>query len=394
MFVGTNPSVLLDKTKSTGDGLKTAHAKIGTNLESSKTEKESKADEDVTFWDDEFNTSSDFFSSDDTKKEIKLKDLYKLVQDARTDFMDLDLPEDDEPIIVQDDSNEEVHTENVHTKEPKETADASAPHPPSLSSLPTEEKEIPSKFNELTGVVFEYASKKAGDHGVPSAGLAGTYPAKGKKNTQQIIISQLFQRKAIKVAKKANLNKPIPTTTPATSTILLIITTTATQLQYPFLPSGEHVHFTKEQIKEQKRIKESVKVDAAKQEVEARKEEWIDLLGVDVVTKYYKAKLQYDKYYEKFLNRRAQLRITNCVVLTRKGLITFKVYREDGTDKVIPTFKASDLHLGKWREVVKACPNISGKGWSIIYEQIQTRMDYLYKTEAELGNDLDKPLGE
>ncbi|GKD77343.1 hypothetical protein Tco_1339964 [Tanacetum coccineum] len=46
---------------------------------------------------------------------------------------------------------------------------------------------------------------------------------------------------------------------------------------------GNHVHFTKEQIKDQKRIEESVKADAAKQEVEARKEECINLLGVDVV---------------------------------------------------------------------------------------------------------------
>ncbi|GJR67817.1 hypothetical protein Tco_0013882 [Tanacetum coccineum] len=306
MFARTNPSVLVDKTKSTRDGLKTAHTKTGTNLEFSKTEKESKADEDVTFRDDEFNTSSDFSSSNDTKKEKKLKDLYKLVQDVRTDFMDLDLPEDDKPIIVQDDNDEEVHTEKVHTEEPKETADASAPHPPSLSSLPTEVKELPSKFNELTGVVKE-------------------------------LIKHVHD---LEIELPRDL-KEIPTN---------LKTFTST------VKSGEHVHFTKEQIKEQKRIKESVKVDAAKQEVEARKEEWIDLLGVDVVTKYYKAKLQYDKYYDKILNRRAQSRITNYVVLTRKGPITFKVYREDGTDK--------------------------------------TRMDYLYKTEAELRNDLDKPLGE
>ncbi|GKB49866.1 hypothetical protein Tco_0900619, partial [Tanacetum coccineum] len=50
--------------------------------------------------------------------------------------------------------------------------------------------------------------------------------------------------------------------------------------------------------------------------------------------------------------------------------------------------------LGEWREVVQACPNKSGNGWSTIYEQIQTRMDYLHQTEHELGIDLDKPLGE
>ncbi|GJY44632.1 hypothetical protein Tco_0432845 [Tanacetum coccineum] len=92
------------------------------------------------------------------------------------------------------------------------------------------------------------------------------------------------------------------------------------------IEGGEHVHFTEEQIKEQKRIEESVKSNVAKQEVEARKEEWIDLFDVDVSI------------------------ITNSDVLTRKGPITLKVYREDGTDEVIPNFKASDLHLGELRE--------------------------------------------
>ncbi|GJY85160.1 hypothetical protein Tco_0499186 [Tanacetum coccineum] len=76
------------------------------------------------------------------------------------------------------------------------------------------------------------------------------------------------------------------------------------------------------------------------------------------------------------LNRIAVSRITNCDVLTRKGPITLKVYIEDGTSEIIPNFKASDLHLSEWREVMKACPNRTGKGWATIYKQIGTRMDY------------------
>ncbi|GJT73851.1 hypothetical protein Tco_1033137 [Tanacetum coccineum] len=87
---------------------------------------------------------------------------------------------------------------------------------------------------------------------------------------------------------------------------------------------GDHVYLTKEQIKEQKRIEEYVKAEAAKHEVEVRKEELVDLLGPDVVSKYYKAKLQYDKYCDKMLNIRTNSRITNCDVLTRKGPITQK----------------------------------------------------------------------
>ncbi|GJR07778.1 hypothetical protein Tco_0790430 [Tanacetum coccineum] len=105
---------------------------------------------------------------------------------------------------------------------------------------------------------------------------------------------------------------------------------------------------------------ESAKVEAARRKSEIRKEELIDLLGPGVVNK--------------------------------KGLVTLKVYREDDTSKIIPEFKASDLHLGEWREVVTAFPNKKGKGWNSIYKQIQERIDYLRTTEAELG--LDRSLSE
>nr|GEZ23982.1 hypothetical protein [Tanacetum cinerariifolium] len=378
MFAGTNPSVLVNKTKSTRDGLKTTHTKIGTNFESSKTKKKSKADKGIGFGDDEFNTSPDISSSNDTKKEIKLRDLSKLVQDVGTDFIDLDSPEDDKPIIVQDEINDEVMLK---------------------SSLPTKLKELPSKFNELTGKIKELKKhvynleiELLGDLKEISTKLE-TFTSTIKSLTTQAKIKTLDDlpsllnkvtdalnkfaqvvEKSAKDAEKDNVNKPIPTTT---SIIPPIITTTITRLQSPFLlsprksssqPEGElikkdkskeamsskdtgeegaksdfdddtinltgfivesskkkkmkkfdfvtkgceHVHLTKEQIKEQKRIEKSVKADAAKQEVKARKEEWVDPLGVDV-----------------------------------ESLITLKVYREDGTDKVISNFKASDLHLGE-----------------------------------------------
>ncbi|GJR68897.1 hypothetical protein Tco_0014962 [Tanacetum coccineum] len=115
IFAETNPSVLIDKTKSAGDGLKTAHTETCTNLETSKAEKE------VSLGDDEFNTSPNLSSSNDAKTKIKLEDLSKLVQNVYIDFMDLDSPKDDEPIIVQDDSDEEVYAEKDQPEEPKET---------------------------------------------------------------------------------------------------------------------------------------------------------------------------------------------------------------------------------------------------------------------------------
>ncbi|GJS20729.1 hypothetical protein Tco_0449361 [Tanacetum coccineum] len=124
---------------------------------------------------------------------------------------------------------------------------------------------------------------------------------------------------------------------------------------------GEQIHLTKELINQQNKIEEEAKAEAARREGEIRKEELIDLLGPEVVNKYYNDKLQYDMYYDKMLNRRAESRITNYDILTKKGPITLKVYREDGTSEIIPEFKAWDLHLGEWREVVIACPNKKGK---------------------------------
>nr|GEV57844.1 hypothetical protein [Tanacetum cinerariifolium] len=54
----------------------------------------------------------------------------------------------------------------------------------------------------------------------------------------------------------------------------------------------------------------------------------------------YKAKLKCDKYYDKMLYRRALVKITNCDVLLKgKGLITLKVYMDDGSDETIQNFK-------------------------------------------------------
>ncbi|GJY74987.1 hypothetical protein Tco_0479418 [Tanacetum coccineum] len=101
--------------------------------------------------------------------------------------------------------------------------------------------------------------------------------------------------------------------------------------------SGERIHLTKEQISAQKKKK--------------RKRPKLKLLDV-----------KYDRYCDKMLNRRAKSRITNYDILTRKGPITLKVYREDDTSEIIPEFKASDLHLGELSKVVTACPNKKGKG--------------------------------
>ncbi|GKE28176.1 hypothetical protein Tco_1443560, partial [Tanacetum coccineum] len=223
-------------------------------------------------------------------------------------------------------------------------------------------------------------TKSAGD-GLNSVqtdtGQEGISPAEGEKNTHHATISQLFQRKLAKDAKKANLKQ----------------TTTKTQptFQSPFSPSpsssssqtegdpikkdkiketmsskdgeeeetvsdsedeyanpadsmvesfkkrkvkkfdfvtegGEHVHLTAEKIKEQKRIEESLKADLAKHNKE-RVKELIDLMGYDIV-------------------------------------------------------------------VTQACPNQKGKGWKTIYKQMKPKMDFLHQAEVELKIDFNKPLKE
>ncbi|GJT87193.1 hypothetical protein Tco_1068910 [Tanacetum coccineum] len=96
---------------------------------------------------------------------------------------------------------------------------------------------------------------------------------------------------------------------------------------------------TKVEIKNQKGIEQAVKADVAKSEIKKAKQDLIDLLGLDMVEKMYKDKVKYDVYCLKMLNIRA------------KGMIVQK-----------KSFKANDLHLGEWKEVMEACAIRTGAG--------------------------------
>ncbi|GJV75590.1 reverse transcriptase domain-containing protein [Tanacetum coccineum] len=304
IFAGTNLSVLVNKTKSAGDGLKTAQTKTDTNLETSKAEKEN----------------------------------------VKVGFMDQDSPEDDEPIIFQDDEEEDDAEKSQNQKLEKLKTKAEA----EVAFLLAQPSYLNAKIKTLDAL-----------------------PSLLNKVTEAL-------DKIAKDAERTNLNSQPTTTTPPTTTT--VIPPTTLQLQSPFLSSrlkrypqtegelikkdkgkkamsskyaeeedtrsdfdedanltgslvesskkkklkifdfvteeGDHIHLIAKQIKELKKIKESVKAYLAKQEVELGKD---DLKG--------------------------QSKITNCDVLTRKGLITLKVYKEDVTSEIIPNFKASDLHL-------------------------------------------------
>ncbi|GKB72483.1 hypothetical protein Tco_0933895 [Tanacetum coccineum] len=151
IIAGSNPSVLVDKTKSARDGLKTAHTTSGEN-------KTSRAD--------------------DISRKVKLEDLSDILKDTRSAFFTPDSPTD-EPIIVLDESEEDEEV-----AKDKDTEDTSVPPPPSpksaqiqelmaqvhllhlnykklfashdfASCLPTELKELPSKITELSREIKE-----------------------------------------------------------------------------------------------------------------------------------------------------------------------------------------------------------------------------------------------
>ncbi|GJW04907.1 hypothetical protein Tco_1563763 [Tanacetum coccineum] len=276
LFAGTDPHVLADQTKSVSEGLETV-------LTQPKTAKGA-------------NSIARQFEEEEASSTIKLEDLAKLVSNVKPSFKDLDSPKDDPIIVVDSDEDEE---DEVYTTTNAETEDTSnkakvedallkaQPSFPNMgqlnellvksfqiefskilsahdfsSSLPTELKDLPSKFNELTKEVkglkkqvyeleiklprdlkeiptkleeftktvtsltsqvaelktlqwelpveflslpeqvLDSASSKARDQSVPSADQADTIPAEGEKNTNKATISQLFQRKAKKNVEK------------------------------------------------------------------------------------------------------------------------------------------------------------------------------------------------
>nr|GEU92458.1 zf-CCHC domain-containing protein/UBN2 domain-containing protein [Tanacetum cinerariifolium] len=208
-------------------------------------------------------------------------------------------------------------------------------------------------------------SQTTGDTSVPSAGQASTHPAKGKKNTKQAIIThplkttsqpegELVKNKG-KEAMSHEEVKEKESKSNSDAGIKLI----GSMVEYSkkkrlkkfayVTKQGEIIFMTKEYIKDQKKIKQSVKVDVAKKEVKLGREELVNLLGIDVVTNMYKSKLKYDKYCNKMLSKRVLGKIIKCDVLSKgNGPIKLKVYRDDGSDETIQNFKASDLHLTEW----------------------------------------------
>nr|GEX43950.1 hypothetical protein [Tanacetum cinerariifolium] len=223
---------------------------------------------------------------EESSNTIKLKDLAKLVSQIQPSFKDLDLPKDD-PVIIVDESDEDEPTAKTKDTSLNELLVKSLQTVFSMiisshdfsSSLPTELKwELPEEFLSLQAKVES---------------------AQAKLNTLDALPSLLLN-----VTKALNKFAEV--------------------LESTSIKAGDQ---------------KEAKAEAAKQERNVRKAKLIDLLGPEVVHKYYNYKLQYDRYCDKMLNRRVESRITNCDVLTRKWSNYFLVYREDGAYEVTLNFK-------------------------------------------------------
>ncbi|GJT14370.1 retrovirus-related pol polyprotein from transposon TNT 1-94 [Tanacetum coccineum] len=352
-----------DQTKSTRDGLKTAHTNSGINEES---------------------------RADDISKKIKLEDLLNLLKDTRSAFFTPDSPQD-EPIIVSDESEEEeeVAKDNdthasSHDKDQLEQQKAKAeaevaslkarPSYPDInqltnllvtslkpefskllalhdfvSCLPNVLKELPSKFTELSKEIKEL-KKHVQDIEIKLHGDLKEIPTKLETFTSTIssLSSQVAELKNIQWELPAEFATMVENASGATT----------------------------------KGVPSSGQATALPTKGEK---------NTNLATTNAEPNL-HDELCDKMLKRRKSSKITDCDVLTQKGPISLKVYREDGTSEVISNVKVSDLHLAKWREVVQACPDRKEKGWKTIYGLIKIRMEYLDQTEKELKIDFNKPI--
>ncbi|GJU82201.1 hypothetical protein Tco_1284566 [Tanacetum coccineum] len=357
--------------------------------------------------------------ADEISKKIKLEDLSDLLKDTRSAFFTPDSPQD-EPIIVSDKSKEEEEVDKdkdthatSHDKDELEQQKAKAEAEiTSLKSrpfcLPTELKELPSKFIELFGEIKEIKNHVKDMEKIELPGDLKEIPTKLENFTSNIssLTPEVAELKNIKwelLAEFLDLPSQVSFVQEKLKTLdslpSLLNKVTDTLNRFAIVVENASGVARNNVPLADKAIASPTKGEkntnpATTDAKPNLHDELVDILGIDVVTQYYNKKLLYDKYCDKMLKRRKCSKITNCDVLTQKGPILLKVHREDGTSEVISNVKVSDLHLVEWREVVQACPDRKEKGWKTIYGLIKTRMEYLDQTEKELKIDFNKPLKE
>ncbi|GKA05449.1 hypothetical protein Tco_0684569 [Tanacetum coccineum] len=305
---GAHPQLSSDKTKSARDGLKTAYTNSGTNEES---------------------------RADDISKKIKLEDLSEFLKDTRSAFFTPDSPQD-EPIIVTDESEEEdADEEETHDTSQDMPEDTSIPPPLSPKSAKIQElmarvqllkcqpayyslaplkftelsreikelkqhikdmeielhrdlKEIPTKVETFTSTIFSLTSQVAE--------LKNTqWELPAELQALPVLVSSVQKQRKTLDSLPSLLNK-VTGTLNRFATVVENASTTTTR----YVPSaGQATASPAEGEKNTKDAETNLK------------DELVDLLGTNVVTK------------------------------------------EDKSEEVISNLKVSDLHLAEWRELTQ-----------------------------------------
>ncbi|GKC43591.1 hypothetical protein Tco_1061313 [Tanacetum coccineum] len=342
IFAGSNLSVLVDKTKAAGDGLKTTHTDSGANEES---------------------------RADDISLKEKLEDYSDILKDTSSAFFNPDsLP--DEPIIISDESKEEE--EATKDKDTKATSydvckDTSVPPPPSPKSAQIQElmahvhllqsqkeeleqakakskvefasmKAKPSypDITQLTKLLIKELKKHVRDMEIELPGDLKEIPTKLETFTSTIssLSSQVAELKNIQwelPAEFLNLPSQVSSVQEKLKTLdslpSLLHKVTDTLNRFATMVENASGATSMNVPSAGKATASPAEGEKNTKDAEANlQKQLINLLGIEVVEQYHSKKLLFDKYCDKMLKRKNNPKITNCEVLTKKALRYIMIY--------------------------------------------------------------------
>ncbi|GJY36666.1 hypothetical protein Tco_0422044 [Tanacetum coccineum] len=331
----SNPSVLVDKTKSGRDGLKTAHTTSSVNEESGADDISQKSKEEENAENNK--DTEDTLVPPPSLKSAQIQELMAqihLLQSQKEELEQAKVKAKAEVALIKaKPSYLDINqlTELLVTSLKPELSKLLASHD-FASCLAAELKELPSKITGLPGEIKEL-KQHIKDMEIELPRDLNEIPSKLETFTSTI--SSLSSQ----VAELKNIQWELP----------------AEFLDLPHLVSS-----VQEKLKTLNSLPgatttgvplaDKATASPAKGEKDADtnlKNKLVDLLGIDIVTRYCNKRLLYEKYCEKMKKIRQSSKIINYEVLTKKGPISLKVYREDGIAEVIEKFKVSDLQLAE-----------------------------------------------
>ncbi|GJV24508.1 hypothetical protein Tco_1377203 [Tanacetum coccineum] len=185
----TDPYVLADQTKSVSKGLETVLTQPITGKGASSVARQVEEDE--------------------PSRTIKLEDLAKMVSNVQPSFKDLDSPEDDH-IIVVDDSDEDEETEKddeVHATINDETKDASVPR--SLSLMSSQIQELTNQVLILQSQMHKLELEK--NKAEAEATLLRAQPSFPNLRQLNKLLVKSFQTKFSKILSAHDFSSSLPT---------------------------------------------------------------------------------------------------------------------------------------------------------------------------------------